>query len=205
MPREKTSQEDNLKISKRLQQIKSTAVKFFLGAIAIALFGAFIPFGFLPKAGGRIRGDFSETLPEKIGMLWYIILMTLIASGIVTLILQLYQYSELKNDFKEQFKTSFKSKIRDFTALRDDLGNKAYRIWLQPNDYDLNKIEVNSENCTGFPTINTNIEIEITCNACLPLRVFIAETLKSDSEHDANIDRVIAEANKKLKNHNQQL
>ncbi|MBO3099447.1 hypothetical protein [Gelidibacter pelagius] len=203
MSKEKTNQEDNLKISKRLKQIKSTAVRFFLAGVIFALLGAAIPLGFLPKAGGRIRGDFSQTLPERIGILWYIILMVVIAIGIVALILHLYHYSELKNDLKQQFKTTFKSKIKDFTALTDDLGNNVYRIWLQPNAYALNKIEVNSDNCFGFPTINTVIEIEITCKAHLPLRVEIIDPQLSDSEHAANIDRAISEATKKLKNHNQ--
>lgn len=205
MPREKTSQEDNLKMAIRLKQIRSLAIKVFLGAIVTALFGAFIPLGFLPKAGGRIRGNFSETLPDKIGIWWYLILMVIIGIGLVVLILYLYQHDELKYDIKEQFKTTFKSKIKDFAALTDDLGNKAYRIWLEPNAYNLNKIEVNSENCTGFPIWNAPIEIAITCNAYLPLRVNIVDTLPTDVEHDVNIDKAIAEANKILKNHNQKL
>tara|TARA_R110002051_G_C8769315_1_gene503269 strand:+ start:11161 stop:11778 length:618 start_codon:yes stop_codon:yes gene_type:complete len=205
MPREKTSQEDNLKMVIRLKQIRSIAIKFFLGAIVTGLFGAFIPLGFLPKAGGRLRGNFSETLPDKIGMWWYFILMVIICIVLVVLILYLYQYDELNNDIKEQFKTTFKSKIKDFVALTDDLGNKAYRIWLEPNAYDLNKIEVNSENCTGFPIWNAPIEIEITCIAYLPLRVNIVDTLPTDVEHEANIDKALEEINQILKNHNQKL
>ncbi len=205
MPRTKTSDQDNLKISMRLKQIEATAIKFFIGAVVFAFFGAVIPLGFLPKTGGRLRGDFSETLPEKIGMLWYIALMVIATIGIVALILHLYKYAELKTDLKDKFKTTFISKIKDFTALSDDLGNKGYRIWLQPNAYDLNKIEVNLENCIGYPTLNTRIEIEITRNGYFPLSVNIAESSVIDSDHDAKVDRAILEAKKILKNHNQQL
>ena len=64
---------------------------------------------------------------------------------------------------------------------------------------------MNSENCTGFPIWNAPIEIEITCIAYLPLRVNIVDTLPTDVEHEANIDKALEEINQILKNHNQKL
>ncbi|WP_417443432.1 hypothetical protein [Joostella sp.] len=158
-------------IKHKLKSIEALLLRVFLVFGIVGIVGAFIPSHFFSRGGRRYFENTSLTLPDKIGLTTYIFVIVCLTLALAGYLLYEYKYFDLKKDVSEKKKSAFKAIVTRVIVLEDDTGEPVYRVWLLPNKYDIEKMEVPISNSNEIIQPRDNVEIQITTNAYYPLHL----------------------------------
>lgn len=158
-------------LTKRSKKIERLVYRIAIGYLIIMGIGFFVPIGFLPKSGRRIKGNFSETLPEQIGTGNYILVMIAICAIICGIILYFNKYFDLKKDLVEERTLKLSTTVEKVKYVNSDFGDPQVKVWIKPNRYDVNEvyIDVTMKDADKI-TRNTELELVLSVNAYVPLQ-----------------------------------
>lgn len=188
-------------LKKQLKKIERLVLRMILVYGTVAGLGFIIPFGFLPKAGRRFRGNFRETLPSQIGITNYLIIMILICLVISGIILYLNKYFDLKKDMVEERTLKLFATVQQTKYVNSDFGEGQIQIKLRPNKYSLEKVRIAADaKDIDMVKEGQELELELSANAYFPLdfRILSKENPIVSKER---MDQLL-EAIQKVKNKN---